>query len=127
LTFTVSQAAATTTTSGQLQWAKAGQCGSSSGVWPHLTTDRSGNAVVAGYFQSTVDFGSGLLTSAGGMDCFIAKYNPQGALLWAKRFGGPSHDEIRGVATDSGGNIIVAGYFSGTMDFGGVTLTSFAN
>jgi hypothetical protein len=83
--------------------------------------------VAVGSFQSTVDFGSGPLASVGGLDGFIVKYSPQGALLWAKRFGSLSDDSVRAVSIDSAGNIIVAGYFSGTVDFGGVILTSVPN
>lgn len=43
---------------------------------------------------------------------------------WAKRFGGSAIDHARGVATDSDGNIIMAGYFQGTVNFGGTDKTS---
>src|SRR5436309_1136933 len=43
---------------------------------------------------------------------------------WAKRFGGTSADVAQGVAVDSSGNIVVAGYFTGAVDFGRGTLTS---
>ena len=38
---------------------------------------------------------------------------------WARRFGGHADDEpTAGVATDAAGNVISAGYFTGTVDFG---------
>jgi hypothetical protein len=115
---------------GQLQWAQTGVCGALSLVYPKgLATDGANNVVVAGLFQQSVDFGNntGVLSSAGGYDAFIVKYNAQGVAQWAKRFGSSSADGINGVAIDSGGNIIVAGSFAGTVDFGGATLSSVAN
>jgi hypothetical protein len=113
---------------GQFQWAQFGACGLLSAVTPaSVACDRSNNIVAVGAFQSTVDFGSGTLSSAGGVDGFIVKYGPQGTLLWAKRFGGVSDDSAHSVTIDSAGNIIVVGYFSGTVDFGGTILTSVPN
>jgi hypothetical protein len=92
-----------------------------------VATDGSGNVVAAGYFNGSVSFGSASLTSAGGLDCFVVKYSPQGTVLWTKRFGGNCDDLVRGVAVDGSGNIIVTGSFQGTVDFGGVSLTSVPN
>src|SRR5207302_243020 len=74
-----------TTTPGQLQRATTGLCALTSFVYPKgIGTDQSGNVVAAGLFQRTVDFGNntGLLTSAGGFDAFIVKYNSQGLAQW---------------------------------------------
>ncbi len=90
-----------------------------------VTTDSSGNIITAGYFSSTVDFGGGTLQSAGGVeDIFLAKHSPSGAYIWSKEFGGSGRDRATSVAVDKDGNILVAGYFSGTVDFGGGPLTS---
>ena len=92
-----------------------------------VATDASRN-VVTGLFRGTVDFGGGLdvptLTSAGLVDVFLAKYDAAGTHVWSQRFGGTSHDEIFGVATDATGNFFVTGPFNGTVDFGGGPLTS---
>lgn len=86
--------------------------------------DGSGGLQVAGYFSGTTDLGGGVLTSAGGTDMFVARYNAAGAHLWSKRLGGVNSETLRAVAVDSRGNLLVAGDFSGTADFGGGTLTS---
>ena len=44
--------------------------------------------------------------------------------LWSKRFGSTSVYNGNEVAVDSSGNVVVTGYFSGTVDFGGGNLTS---
>ncbi len=89
-----------------------------------VAVDGSGNVVVAGYFFGTVNFGGGNLVSAGIYDIFVAKYDAGGAHLWSRRFGGTSDDYGYGVAVDGSGNVVVTGYFAGTVDFGGGNLVS---
>ncbi|WP_276485811.1 SBBP repeat-containing protein [Paraflavitalea pollutisoli] len=82
--------------------------------------DASNNYYVIGYFSRTVDFdpGTGVtsLTSTGYVDCYIAKYNAAGQLLFARRIGNTSSTQGKGIATDAAGNIYVTGSFSGTVD-----------
>lgn len=95
-----------------------------------LALDGQNNSLITGYFTGTTTFGttsSGAtinLTSAGGMDGDLAKYDSNGTLLWAKNFGGAGDDNATRVATDASGNIYLAGFFSGTASFGTITLTS---
>ena len=44
--------------------------------------------------------------------------------LWSQRFGGASFESGYGVAMDAAGNVVVTGYFAGTVDFGGGPLVS---
>jgi hypothetical protein len=89
-----------------------------------VATDTNGNILVAGYFNGTVDFGGGSVTSEGSADIFVAKYSPNGAYLWAKRFGGSGDDQARSLAVDRNGDLVVTGYFSDTTTFGASTYTS---
>ena len=74
-----------------------------------------------GTFQGQLDFdpGSGTtnLTSNGGTDVFVAKFNTTGAFQWAVSFGGTGNDYASGIAVDSSGNVYVAGYYFDTVDF----------
>jgi hypothetical protein len=88
-----------------------------------VAVDGTGNVTVAGYFQSTADFGGGPVTSAGGQDVFVARFTSTGAYAWARRAGGTGDDAARGIAV-SGGGLVVTGAFQGTVDFGGGALTS---
>src|SRR5919198_1284353 len=91
-----------------------------------IAVDRSGNVFVTGYFQNSVDFGSGTpLNSAGLMDIFIAKYSASNGFLWAKRFGSPGDDAGYGVAVDGNGDVLVTGMFNGSINFGGTTLNTY--
>jgi hypothetical protein len=89
-----------------------------------ITVDGSGNVLLTGYFQGVVDFGGGSLTSAGGVDIFVAKFDPSGNHIWSQRFGDSSYQYAFSVAVDSTRNILVTGNFGGAMDFGGGALTS---
>jgi hypothetical protein len=89
-----------------------------------VAADASGNVIVTGYLAGTADFGGGALASAGGNDIFIAKFGSDGAHLWSKRFGDANEQRAETVAADAASNVIVAGGFDGTVDFGGGALTS---
>lgn len=89
-----------------------------------VAIDPSGQVVVVGRFQGTVDFGGGPLTSAGGDDIFVARYLSNGAFVWAKRFGDAADQRANAVAVDAAGNTFVVGGFDGALDFGKNALTS---
>ncbi len=86
-----------------------------------LAIDDDGNLYVAGYFNGTSDFdpspGSLQLTAAGNYDAFLAKYDSDGNVIWAIRLGGSSDDQVKDMALDTAGNILLVGHFNGTADF----------
>jgi hypothetical protein len=74
--------------------------------------DARGNVFVTGYFAGTVSFGSTQLTSAGGDDLFVAKWDATAqGFTWATRGGGTGLDEGRGIAVN-GTNVYVTGAFN---------------
>lgn len=111
-------------------WAKsaggaAGVCAANS-----VAVDASGNSYVAGLFGGpSITFGTTTLFNAnptsGSYDMFVVKYDPAGAVLWARAAGGVYSDGAWGIAADSGGNCYVTGNFSNTaITFGSATLTT---
>ena len=87
-----------------------------------VAVDSSNNLVVVGWFAGTIDFGAGPLSSAGSWDIFVAKFAPDGTLVWAKRFGGSAWESFSTVVLDASNNIFITGFygFTGTtIDFGG--------
>jgi hypothetical protein len=98
--------------------------GSGNDMGMAVGTDGLGNVVVAGTFEGTINLGGSSLTSAGGRDLFVAKFSSAGQHLWSKRFGGTSGDDVRGVAVDGAGDVLLTGQFLGTINFGGSSLTS---
>jgi len=106
-------------------WAESGGGDGNDGA-TDLTVDKDGNIIVTGYFESTATFGSFNLLSAGSSDIYIAKYSPDGNVIWAVRAGGDAYEAPHSVITDNLGNIFITGEFSfGTSVFGTVTLNPF--
>ncbi|MCX6354958.1 MAG: hypothetical protein NTZ78_08655 [Candidatus Aureabacteria bacterium] len=106
---------------GTLMWVK--RAGGSGYDEANITTCSDGSLMAAGYFCNTCVFGPGesketTLTSAGAQDIFIAKYNADGTLAWAKRAGGDARDEGGAITSYPDGSCMAAGFFSGTSMFG---------
>jgi hypothetical protein len=89
-----------------------------------IAVDGSGNAFVTGRFAGSVDFGTGLLTSAGGNDVFLVKLDPAGNAVFGKRAGDAAEQRGDGLAVDGSGNTLVTGRFAGALDFGGGPVVS---
>lgn len=92
-----------------------------------VAVDVFGNSTVIGTLTGSADLGGGLLTTAGGNDVVVAKYDPTGGYLWSKRFGGAMNQTPNAVAMDGFGNAVIAGALAGAADFGGGLLTSAGN
>ena len=87
-----------------------------------VVEDGSGNIYVTGEFGGTTDFDPGGAgdshTSAGlSEDIFLTKISSAGTYGWTKTIGGTAMDVGISVASDNSGNLFMAGYFSGTVDF----------
>jgi uncharacterized delta-60 repeat protein len=107
---------------GSLSWAKRvgglndeGDC--------KITSLSDESVVVTGTFKEPVTFGEGeinqtILTSAGGIDTFIARYNRDGTLAWAKRAGGKGWDKIMRITSMSDKSTAVTGHFEKSVTFG---------
>jgi Beta-propeller repeat len=92
-----------------------------------VAVDSAGDVYTSGYFTGTAAFAPGVtLTSAGGKDACVVKYNPDGSFAWARRMGGTLDDMSSAIAVDQSGNVYTTGQFWSTpADFGPTTtLTS---
>ncbi len=89
-----------------------------------IAVDSSGNVLVAGYFNGSINLGGSNFTSAGNLDAFVAKLSPSGDHVWSRSFGDGADQVAQSITTDAAGNVIITGYFAGTIDLGGGTLTS---
>ncbi|WP_438039133.1 hypothetical protein [Sorangium sp. So ce128] len=77
-----------------------------------LALDGGANVVLAGSALGGVDFGAGPTPLIGFKDLFVVKYADDGALRWARRFGGRLVSAT-GVAVDGNDGIAVVGDYSG--------------
>lgn len=102
---------------GHLLWAtKAGGNGYDYGL--DLAATSAGFTYVTGYFEKDAPFGHITLTSRGLTDVFLAKYDPEGQVIWAVQAGGSSQDQDSRLAVDSLGGIYLAGWFAGKISIG---------
>lgn len=106
--------------SGNFTWAKS--IGSTTNeASAGIVVDASGNLFIAGFFGATADFdpGAGVvnLSPVGGFDLFMARYNSNGDLIWAKQVGSTLQDgQASSIAEDGTGGFYIATDFSGTVD-----------
>lgn len=122
--------------SGQFQWVRTWGSGPTGGDVKRgfgrdaangLGLDASGNIYVGGLYQSTVDFGSGIVATsnapAGSNNIFVARFAPDGTTQWVRTWGGTIGGEGYSVAVDTvRGAVYVQGDWStvpntGTVDF----------
>jgi hypothetical protein len=113
----VTYVAATSGTSGFVQWAtRISSTAEDRGLSVCSTTD--GGILVAGYFGNTMTAYSSTttayltnLTSLGANDAFIIKFNTAGIVQWLLRCGGTNSEQINAIDVTSDNGIVVGGYF----------------
>jgi hypothetical protein len=81
-----------------------------------------GEVYTVGAFDGSVDFGGGVLVSAGGTDIFLVKQDSSGAHVWSKAIGGASSDQGLSIDLDGSGNPLIVGTFADTVDVDGVSV-----
>ena len=71
--------------------------------------DSQGNTYIVGTITGEPDSKDDLMTSNGGMDVYVAKFDPQGNQLWISNAGGQGNDYGTGivVSEDSSGNTVI--------------------
>ena len=92
----------------------------SNGIW----VDNKNNIFITGSISGKSKFFKTEVNSQGGGDVYIAKYSPDGGLLWIKTFGGKLDDFSNAITGDPDGNIYVTGIFTDTAYFGNQTLAA---
>lgn len=86
-----------------------------------IVVDNSGNPILLGQFQQTLDVNpdpniTNNILSFGMEDFFLAKLDSNGSFLWSKQFGGANSDFPTMLRKDASGNLIVSGSFRDSMD-----------
>jgi hypothetical protein len=90
-----------------------------------LAVDAAGDVLVTGTFDELLSLGGPVITDKGSTDAFAGKLDgATGAHVWSKGFGGLQDQEGSAIAVDPGGNVLVAGWFEGDINFGAGAATS---
>lgn len=116
---------------GTVQWARMAGSPTLADRANGVSTDIYGNVYITGYVSGTAVFdstGNGSqdaspVTSKGGYDIMVAKYNKNGTLLW-KKLNGDTGQDIGYGAFISENIVVFSGYFSGTVTFNNTVLNS---
>ena len=105
---------------GNLVWIKS-FAGTSTEGPVGLVVDNTGNPILLGQFQQTIDANpdpnlSNSLISFGVEDVFLVKLDSMGNYIWSKQMGGVNTDYPMMLRSDNLGNLIVAGTFRDSID-----------
>lgn len=91
-----------------------------------IAGDSEGNIYLAGTnYADFTDFatvGDFTLYNQGAWDAFVARYNTMGNASWAILAGGDGFDGTNKISMDVFGNLFLAGFYEGAVDFGAVRL-----
>lgn len=71
-----------------------------------LAADAASNIYGTGTFSGTFDAGTGPLTSAGGVDAYVVKYDERFVPVWSERFGGTGDDTIGAPVVNAEGDVV---------------------
>lgn len=102
------------------QWAEQGT-GMHNEYAGDIDIDAAGNSYVTGKFYNTVSFGAYTLNSPGTWAIYIAKYDVNGSLLWARIAAVAAKIKVTGICTDQSGAISVTGLYSDSASFGDIS------
>jgi len=97
-----------------------------------VVADSAGRAITAGGYnradaQYNPDFGDGPITGTTGIrNGYVASHNADHTVRWVRflQSQGPSECAVYGLTVDNQDRITVCGFFSGTVDFGGESMTA---
>lgn len=108
---------------GKLRWWRAGK-GTGIDYALGVATDGAGNSFITGEFSAQFRMGGEELSSQGGTDIYVAKFDEKGALRWLAQGGGKGSDNAYSMACDIQGNLLLAGSYTGTANFDRASITS---
>jgi hypothetical protein len=109
---------------GDIAWAR--HLGNASDQVAHaLTVNGNGHLFLAGKLAGALDIDGHTIASGGSSDIYLASFDADGQLRWGKSFGdaGEQTGPLFLAPTPAGG-VVLAGAFSGTVDFGGGARTA---
>jgi hypothetical protein len=114
--------------SGTPQWARGlgSTINASSDFMASIGADASNNFYINGtYSGAQLIAGTVSLTTSGGYDAFVLKYNSAGTIQWGQKISAAGDEYANGITVDASNNIYFSGAFSGTnLAVGTTTVTN---
>ena len=84
-----------------------------------LAVDAAAQPIVGGTADGYIDFGDGMMPSAGYPDAFLARFTADGgSATWSHLFSDPNSQLGKAVAVGADGSIVLTGYFNASLKFG---------
>lgn len=88
-----------------------------------IDVDSHGDVYIGGTFSGTMQADSAI-TSNGGTDIYIAKYNALGKMQWIENIGSTGNDSLMTLVVDANDRLRIVGSFSATLVLGPYTLNA---
>ena len=98
--------------------------GASTDLANGLWVDAQHNIYVTGSISGNAKFYKSEVSSKGGGDVYVAKYNPEGFPIWIRTFGGKLDDFANAITGDPDGNLYITGIFTDSATFDGETIVA---
>ncbi len=89
-----------------------------------VRVDETGTAFMVGSFADSVDFGGGAVAAPAAQSAFLMALDSGGTFQRITTWGGGTRNEALAVAFNAAGDVLVAGTYSGTVNFGGGLTTA---
>ncbi len=93
-----------------------------------IRTDAAGNVFLTGTFLGVLELSADVQIQTEGFNnnFYLLKYNPDGAILWARSLGGGKADAAEDLIINES-MLVVSGYFTESMSIDGITVTGNEN
>jgi len=91
---------------------------------PYAMSVSADQIAVSGTYDAAMTVDGTTFTPAGGLDAFVVSLNLDGSFRWKRAFGGTGTDIPTGIVVDKDDNVVVAGSFGASVDFGLGVLTA---
>lgn len=111
---------------GDWKWARRAKKSAGKDRANQMTVDKDEYVFICGEVGDTIKFGDTIINNLyDDQNPFVAQMNKSGDWLWAKvAQGGDANDRSNNIAVDKWGNSYTIGFYEGTVDFDGHSLTS---
>ncbi|GAB3518087.1 NHL repeat-containing protein [Emticicia fontis] len=112
---------------GTVEWLRRGVGTTGNDVANGVVADTNGGVTIVGNLTGTVSFEGTTMSSVGGTDVLLLRYDNAGNLAWLKKMGGAGADNGADIGVDTNNNLYILGNFELTANFDGKSLTSAGN